>query len=53
MTHVETRVHDRAGPNAARMEALRVILGDERVNDPSRRKEGQRRAWANRQEGEA
>jgi len=33
--------------------ALRVMLGDERVDDSLRRAEASRRGWANRQEGEA
>ena len=52
--HVETRLRDRAGPYAKRMEAaLRVILGDERVDDSLRRAEGQRKARGPRRRGEA
>ena len=54
VVHVETRLRDRAGPYAARMEAaLRVILGDERVDDSLRRAEAMRESWANRRAGEA
>ena len=47
--HVETRLRDRADPYAARMEAaLRVMLGDERVDDSLRRAEASRQSWVTR-----
>ena len=54
VVHVETRLRDRAGPYAKRMEAaLRVILGDERVDDSLRRAEASRRGWVTLRAGEA
>ena len=53
VVHVETRLRDRADPYAARMEAaLRVILGDERVDGSLRQAEASRKGWVTRRGGE-
>ena len=53
VVHVETRLHDRAGPYAERMEAaLRVMLGDERVDGSLRQAEASRKGWVTRRGGE-
>ena len=53
VVHVETRLRDRAGPYAKRMEAaLRVMLGDERVDGSLRQAEASRKGWVTRRGGE-
>ena len=49
VVHVERRLHVGAEPRAERIEAaLRVMLGDERVDDSLRRAEASRQSWVTR-----